>query len=72
MRAVMETEPKGSGTLYREDGTVFYQGGFSGGLYEGEGSLYDEAGSLVYAGGFSGGLYEGEGKLPSYTRRPPE
>jgi len=47
----------GQGRLYRENGSMEYEGAFLNGEKEGEGALYDSGNNKVYAGNFTqGGL----------------
>ena len=40
----------GQGTLFHENGTIRYEGGFSNDSYHGFGREYTDTGELVYAG----------------------
>jgi hypothetical protein len=50
----------GEGMFRASTGRVVYQGGFSGGLFDGLGT-YWSADGWFYSGGFAGGLLHGEG-----------
>jgi len=53
----------GNGKLYREDGSIIYEGGFELSKYHGDGKLYHNDGSIMYEGEFKSGRYEGNGKF---------
>ena len=44
---------EGTGTLYRQNGSKMYSGGFSEGIKEGDGILYDNGSMEIFMGNFS-------------------
>lgn len=48
----------GQGALYRDDGSILYQGEFSGGLIS-DGQEYYPDGAVKYQGKFADGAYSG-------------
>ena len=51
------------GTLYYDDGTIFYKGELKGNKPHGQGTVYHENGTIMYDGEFKDSEWHGQGKI---------